>query len=78
MLTFWPTWLVQELKKGETFDDNGGEISFNKNGFPCTWYHRVALPQVSMEDFESNFQNETSWIGDFFKNRVLISQTSKN
>ena len=78
MLTSWPTWLVQELEKGETFDDNGGKISFNKNGFPCTWYHRGALPQVSMEDFESNFQNETSWIGDFFKNRVLISQASKN
>ena len=78
MLTSWPTWLVQELEKGETFDDNGGEISFNKNGVSCTWYHRGALLQVSMEDFESNFQNETSWIGDFFKNRVLISQASKN
>ena len=35
MLTFQPTWLVQELAKGETFDDNGGEISFNKNGAPA-------------------------------------------
>ena len=35
MLTFWPTWLVQELEKWETFDDNGGAISFNKNGSPA-------------------------------------------
>ena len=35
MLTSWPTWLVQELEKGETFDDNGGKISFNKNGAPA-------------------------------------------
>lgn len=77
MLTSWPTWLVQELETGETFDDNGGEISFNKNWFPCTWYHRGALPQVSMEDFESNFQNETSWIGDFFKNRFSLVKQAK-
>ena len=35
MLTSWPTWLVQELETGETFDDNGGKISFNKNGAPA-------------------------------------------
>lgn len=35
MLTSWPTWLVQELEKGETFDDNGVEISFDKNGSPA-------------------------------------------